>query len=55
MPSRVRADERVVSEAADVVYHVLVGLRLRGIPFRQVLAELARASAGADTMKRLRR
>jgi phosphoribosyl-ATP pyrophosphohydrolase/phosphoribosyl-AMP cyclohydrolase len=35
-------DERVVREAADAVYHVLVGLRLRGIPFRQLLAELAR-------------
>jgi phosphoribosyl-ATP pyrophosphohydrolase/phosphoribosyl-AMP cyclohydrolase len=36
------SDERVVSEAADVVYHVLVGLRSRGIAFRRVLAELAR-------------
>jgi phosphoribosyl-ATP pyrophosphohydrolase/phosphoribosyl-AMP cyclohydrolase len=35
-------DERVVSEAADVVYHMLVGLRSRTIPFRRVLAELAR-------------
>jgi len=35
-------DERVVSEAADVVYHVLVGLRSRSIPWRRVLAELAR-------------
>jgi phosphoribosyl-ATP pyrophosphohydrolase/phosphoribosyl-AMP cyclohydrolase len=35
-------DDRVVSEAADVVYHLLVGLRWRGIGFRRVLAELAR-------------
>jgi phosphoribosyl-ATP pyrophosphohydrolase/phosphoribosyl-AMP cyclohydrolase len=35
-------DERVVSEAADVLYHVLVGLRWRSIPLRRVLAELAR-------------
>jgi phosphoribosyl-ATP pyrophosphohydrolase/phosphoribosyl-AMP cyclohydrolase len=35
-------DERVVSEAADVVYHMLVGLRSRTIPFRRVLAELGR-------------
>ncbi len=34
-------DERVVSEAADVVYHLMVGLRARGIPSRKVLAELA--------------
>ncbi len=36
------SDNRVVSEAADVVYHVLVGLRSRGIALRRVLAELAR-------------
>jgi phosphoribosyl-ATP pyrophosphohydrolase/phosphoribosyl-AMP cyclohydrolase len=36
------SDERVVSEAADVLYHVLVGLRWRSIPLRRVLAELAR-------------
>ena len=35
-------DERVVSEAADVLYHLMVGLRWRGIPLRRVLAELAR-------------
>ncbi len=36
------SDERVVSEAADVLYHALVGLRARGIALRSVLAELAR-------------
>jgi phosphoribosyl-ATP pyrophosphohydrolase/phosphoribosyl-AMP cyclohydrolase len=35
-------DERVVSEAADLLYHLLVGLRWRAIPVRRVLAELAR-------------
>ncbi|HXX69579.1 MAG TPA: bifunctional phosphoribosyl-AMP cyclohydrolase/phosphoribosyl-ATP diphosphatase HisIE [Polyangiaceae bacterium] len=35
-------EERVVSEAADLVYHLLVGLRWRGIAVRRVLAELAR-------------
>jgi phosphoribosyl-ATP pyrophosphohydrolase/phosphoribosyl-AMP cyclohydrolase len=35
-------DQRVISEAADTLYHVLVGLRWRAIPFRRVLAELAR-------------
>lgn len=34
-------DERVASEAADVIYHVLVGLRLRGVPWRRVLGVLA--------------
>lgn len=35
-------DARVVSEAADVLYHLVVGLRWRGISLRLVLAELAR-------------
>ena len=32
------SDERVASEAADVVYHLLVGLRLRHVGWRSVLA-----------------
>jgi phosphoribosyl-ATP pyrophosphohydrolase/phosphoribosyl-AMP cyclohydrolase len=36
------SDDRVVSEAADVVYHLLVGLRWRSISWRRVLVELAR-------------
>jgi phosphoribosyl-AMP cyclohydrolase / phosphoribosyl-ATP pyrophosphohydrolase len=36
------ADERVISEAADVLYHVMVGLRWRSIPLRRVMGELAR-------------
>ncbi len=35
-------DERVVSEAADVLYHVLVGLLSRGVALTAVQAELAR-------------
>lgn len=34
-------DERVVSEAADVLYHLMVGLRWRSIPMRRVLVQLA--------------
>src|SRR5688572_23421504 len=34
--------DRVASEAADLVYHLLVGLRLREVPLRAVLAELDR-------------
>jgi phosphoribosyl-ATP pyrophosphohydrolase/phosphoribosyl-AMP cyclohydrolase len=34
-------DDRVVSEAADVLYHVLVALRWRAIGLRDVLAVLA--------------
>ena len=35
-------DERVASEAADVVYHLMVALRHRDVPVRAVLAELDR-------------
>lgn len=36
------SEERVVSEAADVIYHLLVGLLLRKRGLRDVQAELAR-------------
>jgi phosphoribosyl-ATP pyrophosphohydrolase/phosphoribosyl-AMP cyclohydrolase len=36
------ADARVVAEAADVVYHLMVALRHRNVPVRDVLAELDR-------------
>jgi phosphoribosyl-ATP pyrophosphohydrolase/phosphoribosyl-AMP cyclohydrolase len=36
------SDERVASEAADLVYHALVGLMFRHRPLRAVVAELAR-------------
>jgi phosphoribosyl-ATP pyrophosphohydrolase/phosphoribosyl-AMP cyclohydrolase len=35
------SDERVASEAADVLFHMLVGLRLRGLDLRLVTAKLA--------------
>jgi phosphoribosyl-ATP pyrophosphohydrolase len=36
------ADERVVSETADLLYHTLVLLACRGLAFAEVEAELAR-------------
>jgi len=36
------ADDRVVSESADVVYHMLVGLLFRKLTLRDVQAELAK-------------
>jgi phosphoribosyl-ATP pyrophosphohydrolase/phosphoribosyl-AMP cyclohydrolase len=36
------SDERVVSEAADLVYHMLVLLAFRGVPLARVEDELAR-------------
>ncbi len=38
------SDERVASEAADLLYHALVGLRLRGVDLRSVLDVLAKRS-----------
>lgn len=35
------SDERVLSEASDLLFHVLVGLRVRGLDFNQVIAALA--------------
>ena len=44
------SDERVVSEAADVIYHLMVGLLSRGVARRDVEAELARrfGTSGID-------
>jgi phosphoribosyl-ATP pyrophosphohydrolase/phosphoribosyl-AMP cyclohydrolase len=39
------SDERVASEAADLLYHTLVGLRLRGVPLRAVVEALLARSA----------
>lgn len=39
---RDETDERVVSEVADLLYHAMVGLQLRGLGLRDVERELAR-------------
>jgi phosphoribosyl-ATP pyrophosphohydrolase len=36
------SDERIVSETADLVYHLLVMLAAKGLTWDDVLAELAR-------------
>lgn len=38
------SDERVVAEAADAIFHLLVGLGLRGVAPARVWAELSRRS-----------
>ncbi|CAN5811306.1 bifunctional phosphoribosyl-AMP cyclohydrolase/phosphoribosyl-ATP diphosphatase HisIE [soil metagenome] len=48
-------DERVVSEAADVLFHVMVALRSRGIAFEPLLRELdRRAGTSGHDEKRSR-
>jgi phosphoribosyl-ATP pyrophosphohydrolase/phosphoribosyl-AMP cyclohydrolase len=44
------SDERVRSEAADVLFHLLVGLRLRGVTLREVIEVLA-ARAGTSGLE----
>jgi phosphoribosyl-ATP pyrophosphohydrolase/phosphoribosyl-AMP cyclohydrolase len=36
------SDERVTSEAGDLIYHLLVGLVLREVPLRDLLSELSK-------------
>jgi phosphoribosyl-ATP pyrophosphohydrolase/phosphoribosyl-AMP cyclohydrolase len=36
------SEDRVASEAADLLYHVLVGLKLRGVTLRRVIEVLAK-------------
>jgi len=38
------SDDRVASEAGDLIFHALVGLRLRGVPLRRVVEKLAERS-----------
>jgi phosphoribosyl-ATP pyrophosphohydrolase/phosphoribosyl-AMP cyclohydrolase len=44
------SEARVASEAADLLYHVLVALRLRDVPLRDVIAVLVgrAAKSGLD-------
>lgn len=50
------SDERVAAEAGDLIYHLLVGLRLRGVELRSVLAVLAeRAGTSGHTEKASRK
>ncbi len=45
----VEPDDRVVAESADLIYHLIVLLNVRGIPLDAVLTELeARHRAGAS-------
>ncbi|MBL8677856.1 MAG: bifunctional phosphoribosyl-AMP cyclohydrolase/phosphoribosyl-ATP diphosphatase HisIE [Myxococcales bacterium] len=48
------SDERVASEAADVIYHLCVGLLSRKVSWRAVLVELARrfGTSGIDEKQR---
>lgn len=38
-------DDRLMSEAADLLYHLMVALHLRGVPLSAVMSELKRRTA----------
>jgi len=43
------SDDKVIGEAADLLFHVLVLLRSRGLPLERVVRELERRDAGKIT------
>lgn len=49
------SDDRVASEAADVLFHVMVALRSRNIPIGEVLAELERRSGTSGHVEKAAR
>ena len=49
------SDERVVSEAADVVFHAMVALRSRGLSIEAVMAELERRAGTSGHLEKSRR
>jgi phosphoribosyl-ATP pyrophosphohydrolase/phosphoribosyl-AMP cyclohydrolase len=50
------SDDRVTSEAADLLFHLLVGLELRGVPLRSVIEVLAeRSGIGGHAEKTARK
>jgi phosphoribosyl-ATP pyrophosphohydrolase/phosphoribosyl-AMP cyclohydrolase len=42
LAGRAQSDERLTEEAADLLYHLLVALRQRGVPLARVMDELRR-------------
>ena len=48
-------DERVASEAADVLYHVMVGLASRGVPIRAVIDVLAKRAGTSGHVEKASR
>lgn len=49
------SDDRVAGEAADVLYHVLVGLSSRGVSLRDVIAVLAKRAGTSGHEEKARR
>jgi phosphoribosyl-ATP pyrophosphohydrolase/phosphoribosyl-AMP cyclohydrolase len=45
LAARVQTDERLVEESADLLYHLLLALHMRGVPLRRVMDELRKRRA----------
>ena len=46
LAGRAQSDERLAEETADLLYHLLVALRQRGLPLARVMDELRRRRSG---------
>ena len=46
LAGRGQSDERLAEETADLLYHLLVALRQRGLPLARVMDELRRRRSG---------
>lgn len=49
------AKVELVGEAADVLYHLLVALQVRGVPLAEVMAELERRTAQSGLQEKASR
>ncbi len=49
------SDQRVAEEAADLVYHLMVGMLLRDVPFRALVEVLAKRSGTSGLVEKARR
>jgi len=47
LAARAQSEERLVEESADLLYHLLVALRMRGVSLARVMDELRRRRRGA--------
>lgn len=47
LAARVQTDERLVEESADLLYHLLLALHMRGVPLARVMDELRKRRKGS--------
>jgi phosphoribosyl-AMP cyclohydrolase / phosphoribosyl-ATP pyrophosphohydrolase len=52
LAGRAQTDERLVEETADLLYHLLVALRQRGVPLVRVMDELRRRRSRGSATRR---